>query len=98
MKRNAWFDALEDKKNRDDRRARQRKGSTQIRIGGSTRDGRFNEDEIIHDPDEYFDRLKRKRDQSAKSNKSGTRSKSASKSVIEENKEYENDSWDSDFD
>jgi hypothetical protein len=73
--------------------------STQIRIGGGTRSNRFEQDEIIQDPDEYFDRLKRKRDQSAKSNKSGNkRSKITSKSMIEENKEYENDSWDSDFD
>jgi hypothetical protein len=43
--------------------------------------------------------MKRKRERSAKSNKSSEkRSKSASKSVIEENKEYEDDSWDSDFD
>ncbi len=98
MKVNAWYDAMDEKRNRDARRTRQRKASTSIKIGGGTRDGRFNFDEVIHDPDEYFDRLKRKRDQSAKSNKSSKTNKSTSKSVIEENKEYENDSWDSDFD
>ncbi len=96
LKTNAWFDSLDDRKLREDRRVRQKKSSTSIKIGGGTREGRFNVDEVIHDPDEYFDRLKRRRDRSGKSNKS--RGKSASKSVIEENKEYENDSWDSDFD
>ena len=97
MKTNAWLDSLDDKKLREDRRVRQKRGSTSIKIGGGTREGRFNVDEVIHDPDEYFDRLKRGRtDQSRKSPK--TRGKSASKSVIEENKEYEDDSWDSDFD
>ena len=98
MKVNAWYDALEENKNREKRRVRSKKASISIKIGGGTRDSRFNVDEIIHDPDEYFDRLKRRRDHSAKSNKSTKRNKSASKSIIEENKEYENDSWDSDFD
>jgi hypothetical protein len=94
MKVTAWYDALEESRRR---RVRSKKPSISIKIGGGTRDGRFNVDEVIHDPDEYFDRLKRRREHSAKSNKS-SRNKSASKSIIEENKEYENDSWDSDFD
>ena len=97
MKTNAWFDSIDDRKLREDRRVRHKRGSTSIKIGGGTRESRFNVDEVIHDPDEYFDRLKRgRRGQIGKSNKS--RGKSASKSVIEENKEYEDDSWDSDFD
>jgi hypothetical protein len=87
---------LEDKKFREDRRLRLRKGSS-IKIGGGDKTLRktFNIDEVIHDPDEYFQRMKKRRDPGAKS---ANRKKSASKSVIEENKEYENDSWDSDFD
>ena len=69
-----------------------------IQIGfEESRTRRFDQtlDEVIHDPDEYFRKMDRKRNASAKSNKS---KKSTSKSVIEENKEYEDDSWDSDFD
>ena len=89
---------MNESRNREKRRVRAKKASISIKIGAGTRESRFNVDEVIHDPDEYFDRLKRRREHSAKSNKSGKRNESASKSIIEENKEYENDSWDSDFD